>query len=618
MVAGPAGQPRRLERFWRAHRRSAHEFAPKSPGGADDDLVDMGVGRGVDGVGDDLARRSRGSGIARACTRRPRRRRDLPASPSRSGPDGPTSPAARARRCAASRRSRATRTCWPCRTPSRASVDPRAGVDEHDLAARTAQCRQQRERKCNRANDIDLHGDAPLVDRRLRDAAREGRARVVDQHVELVDRLDGGGDGVGVGQVQRPGRGAEPLRERVEPVRGPPAEKQRVSGRQRVGDGRTEAARRPVMKAVGMPVTLPTAIIDDDGTRSQLRSHAARGARRVSAARQRPGRDDHGGAAAVPAHVELGRRLRVDRPGPAERGAGRRRTRHAAVGAVVQRDDSAHRVRQRGRRLLPGACAVGDLGAGRQRAAQPAHVGHHPAAGACDRRAAHPRPRPLARPLDPRGGRGVPRPPLGRSGALAPLARRSARPEGARPGHALSRVGVRYGQLAAVGCRVRQRDSRHRAGVPARGQRHRHRRQPAAVRHGVRPLPVAARGDEVGTLRRRTAAQGDELRRRGRVRVGDPVGGLHGARRDRRGLQASERRRPRPVRVGGPVPVRASSRRPTKGPVRQGITTSGPEGGSPPRRSRSSRRCCAAGCRTTRSGRCCGCWRGRGSAGIRT
>ena len=42
------------------------------------------------------------------------------------------------------------------------------------------------------------------------------------------------------------------------------------------------------------------------------------------------------------------------------------------------------------------------------------------------------------------------------------------------------------------------------------------------------------------------------------------------------------------------------------------------QAGSPPRPSRSSPRCCAAGCRTTRSGRCCGCWRARGSAGTRT
>ena len=94
----------------------------------------------------------------------------------------------------------------------------------------------------------------------------------------------------------------------------------------------------------------------------------------------------------------------------------------------TQRDDPAHRLRQRRRRLLPRPGALGDFGAGGQRAAQPAHLGHHPAAGARDRRAAHPRPRPHARPVHPCGRRGVPRPPLGRSGALAPLAGRGARP----------------------------------------------------------------------------------------------------------------------------------------------------------------------------------------------
>ena len=73
---------------------------------------------------------------------------------------------------------------------------------------------------------------------------------------------------------------------------------------------------------------------------------------------------------------------------------------------------------------FPGPGALGDVGAGGQRAAHPAHLGDHAAAGARDRRAAHPRPRPHPRPLHPRGGRGVPRPPLGRSGALAPLAGR--------------------------------------------------------------------------------------------------------------------------------------------------------------------------------------------------
>ena len=53
--------------------------------------------------------------------------------------------------------------------------------------------------------------------------------------------------------------------------------------------------------------------------------------------------------------------------------------------------------------------------------------------------------------LHPRGRRGVPRPPVGRPGALASLARRGPRPELARPHHAVSRLGVRHGQLPALG-----------------------------------------------------------------------------------------------------------------------------------------------------------------------
>ena len=100
---------------------------------------------------------------------------------------------------------------------------------------------------------------------------------------------------------------------------------------------------------------------------------------------------------------------------------------------------------------FPGPARWATLGAGRQCAAHPAHVGDHPAARARDRGAAHPRSRPHPGPVHARRCRGVPRSPLGRSGALAPLAGRGARPEVARPGHALPRLGVRHGQLAAVG-----------------------------------------------------------------------------------------------------------------------------------------------------------------------
>ena len=138
----------------------------------------------------------------------------------------------------------------------------------------------------------------------------------------------------------------------------------------------------PVIIAVGMsPPYRPASPADPShhGTdaRPQLRSDTARGPRRIPAARQRPGHDDHRRAAAVPAHVELGRGVRGDRTGAAERRARRRRTRHPVVGAMDQRDDPAHRLRQRRRRILPRSGPVGDVGAGRQRAAHPAHVGHH-------------------------------------------------------------------------------------------------------------------------------------------------------------------------------------------------------------------------------------------------
>ena len=140
-----------------------------------------------------------------------------------------------------------------------------------------------------------------------------------------------------------------------------------MRGRQAPRRGPTRARRpAPVIIAVGMsPPYRPASPADPshhgtDATRPQLRSDTARGPRRIPAARQRPGRDDHRGAVAVPAHVELGRGVRGDRAGAAERRAGRRRTRHPALGAVDQRDDPAHRLRQRRRRILPRSRPVGD------------------------------------------------------------------------------------------------------------------------------------------------------------------------------------------------------------------------------------------------------------------
>jgi hypothetical protein len=49
--------------------------------------------------------------------------------------------------------------------------------------------------------------------------------------------------------------------------------------------------------------------------------------------------------------------------------------------------------------------------------------------------------------------------PAARSGPLASLAGRGPRPAGPWPDHAVPRVGVGHGQLATLGCPVRQRDS---------------------------------------------------------------------------------------------------------------------------------------------------------------
>ena len=133
--------------------------------------------------------------------------------------------------------------CRIRRQPGR-GVDACAGVDEHHLTAGAAQGRQKCERKRHRPNDIDFHGGAPLVDRRLGDASGERRARVVDQHVELDDRLDGRRYVVGVLEIQRPCSGTQPLGHRVEPIGRPSAEKQRVSGLKCVGDRRSEPTRR--------------------------------------------------------------------------------------------------------------------------------------------------------------------------------------------------------------------------------------------------------------------------------------------------------------------------------------------------------------------------------------
>ena len=351
------------------------------------------------------------------------------------------------------------------------------------------QGRQHGERQRDRSDDVDAHRGAPFVDRRLRDPAGIRDTGVVDQHVELHDRLHDGLDGVGVGQVDGPGRGAEALGHLVEPLRRAAREKQRVGGGERSGDGATE----------------PAACARDHGRSVRRASAHHRGGGLFVARRSSPGTEPD------TTDLRFPRRRPIMEPMPpdptfaptqlAARAAYLLRgndlgsmttaapllyphmwswdAAFVSIGlaplsverAVVELDTllSAqwgngmipHIVFANGvDGYFPGPARWATSALAANAPAKPAHVRHHSAAGARHRRAAHPRPRPHARPVDARRRRGVPRPTVGRSGALAPLARRGARPEVARPGHGVPRLGVRHGQLPALGQRLRQRDSR--------------------------------------------------------------------------------------------------------------------------------------------------------------
>ncbi len=122
---------------------------------------------------------------------------------------------------------------------------PDAGVDEHDVPPRCAQRGQQLQRQRDRADHVDrqvARHSSTLVS-----ATRPGYATpgVVDQHVELDDRLDDGGDRVGIAEVDGPGGGAEALGDGVQPIRRATRQQQRVGRSQRVGERGSEAAGRP-------------------------------------------------------------------------------------------------------------------------------------------------------------------------------------------------------------------------------------------------------------------------------------------------------------------------------------------------------------------------------------
>jgi len=64
----------------------------------------------------------------------------------------------------------------------------------------------------------------------------------VHQHVELGERLGRGLQRLRVGQVERPGGGAETGGDRVEPLGRPAGQQQRVGGRQGLGDRGSDPA----------------------------------------------------------------------------------------------------------------------------------------------------------------------------------------------------------------------------------------------------------------------------------------------------------------------------------------------------------------------------------------
>ena len=137
--------------------------------------------------------------------------------------------------------------------------------------------------------------------------------------------------------------------------------------------------------------------------------------------------------------------------------------------------------------------------------------------------------------------------------------------------------------------------------VSARGSIPRRRHRTAAVQRRIRPLPVAARGDEdasATTTRNWPTAMSFAVED---VFVSaDLLDGVRGARDHRRGTLDAELPTSGTC-TGGPTGSgRASSPPPTNGPGRHAISICAADGGSPPKRSPCSRPCCAAACQPRR------------------
>ncbi len=178
-----------------------------------------------------------------------------PASASRSGRGAPTSPAATGSSARSeSANPRSANLLAEYDANPRETLIPDAGVDEHDVAAGAAQRGQQRQRKGNRANDIDRHAwpatPRPSTPRPGPDTRRP--ALWISTSSSTIGST-AAAIAVEIAEIDRPRGGAELLGDLVEARRRPAGQEQGVGGRQRGGDAPIRGRRTaPVIIAVGM------------------------------------------------------------------------------------------------------------------------------------------------------------------------------------------------------------------------------------------------------------------------------------------------------------------------------------------------------------------------------
>ena len=136
--------------------------------------------------------------------------------------------------------------------PARAGGEPGPGVDEHDVGtgvgARRAQCGQQQPGRLGDRDDVDVELVAPGLRGGLRDGAQLPDPGRVDQRVEPVDAVEGRGQRVVVGELDRHGADRDRARlgqltgQGLQPLLVPAAQDQVVARREQPGGGGAEAA----------------------------------------------------------------------------------------------------------------------------------------------------------------------------------------------------------------------------------------------------------------------------------------------------------------------------------------------------------------------------------------